>query len=97
MPELRAPGIAETTLIFYLSGQQDGSEWALIDNLNPDEARDVAKKAITMLRQANACIALAAVALHPMEQRAVRLKVRDGANVMIESYLEDLSQRFGLA
>lgn len=94
MPELRAPHIADVALTSYLTGQQDGQQWALIDNLDADEAREVAELAITMLREANACIALASLALDPMEKRSMRFKAHDAANALIEPYLTALAERF---
>lgn len=91
---MRAPDIPDTVLTSYLTGQQDGQQWALIDNLDADEAREVAQLAITMLREANACIALAAIALDPMEQRSMRFKAHDAANALIEPYLTTLAERF---
>lgn len=87
--------IAETALMSYLTGVLDDQEWALLDNLDADEARDVAKRAITMLRQANVIVALSAVALDDMTPRQVRFAARDAAVGVIEPYIKDLSERLG--
>lgn len=92
-PDLRAPGIADTALTSYLSGQQDGQEWALLDNLDADEVREVAAAAIKMLREANAYIALASVALDDLAERKVRFAARECAVAFIDSYLTALAER----
>ncbi len=90
----RAPNIPDTALSSYLAGQQDGQEWALIDNLDADEARELAKLAIAMLREANSIVGLASVALDGMEERRMRFAARDAANALIDPYLERLAERF---
>jgi hypothetical protein len=81
-------------LTSYLTRQQDGQEWALIDNLDADEARELAKLAITMLRDANAVIGISALALDDMAPRAERFKYRDAAKAMQDPYLDALAKRF---
>lgn len=92
--DARAPGIPDTVLASYLSGRQDGEQWALIDNLNADEARDVAKAAIELLVAANKCVALASIALDEMTDRKTRFVAHDAANAVIKPYLTTLGERF---
>jgi hypothetical protein len=93
MAELRAPHIADVALTSYLSGQQDGQQWALLDNLDADEAREIAQLAIGMLRQANACIGLASIALDDMTPRQQRFAAREAALALIDPYLDALVAR----
>lgn len=93
--EMRAPGLVDAALTSYLSGAEDANEWALIDNLDADEARDLAKLAITMLREANGIIALASVACDGMTPRAVRFAARDIFATFADPYLDALAKRLG--
>lgn len=88
--------VPEVTLAAYLSGQQDGQEWALLDNLGADDVRDVAKAAIRMLHEAHGIIALSGVALDEMTPRAARFQARDAALVLMEPYLDGLATWLGV-
>lgn len=91
---MRAPHIADDTLTHYLCGAQNGQGWALIDNLDADEARDVAKLAITMLSEANVIIGLSALALDTMAPRPERFAAQDAARAAQDTYLDTLGVRF---
>lgn len=52
---MRAPHIVETTVELYL-GDDPPDDWALIDNLDADEAREVAKKALDLARARGAAL-----------------------------------------
>lgn len=87
----------EVTLAAYLSGQQDGQEWALLDNLDADDVREVAKAAVAWLREANTIIALSAVALDGMAPRPIRFQARDAALAFMDPYIERLATWLGAA
>lgn len=95
MRDLRAPDIPNTVLTSYLSGQQDGQQWALIDNLQAEEARQVAILAIKLLVAANKCIAFSWVALDGMTERGRRMVAREAALPLLQEYLEALGERVG--
>lgn len=86
--------VAQTALSSYLAGHQDGQAWALIDNLNADDLREMLKAAMPMLRQANGIIGLASVALDGMTPRQQRFAARDAALGLAGPYLDALAERF---
>jgi hypothetical protein len=96
MSEPKYDAVGASALYSYLSGGQDGQDWALIDNLTGDDLRDVCRHAILLLMEAHAGLALASVALDGMTPRAQRFAARDAALAIIDPYLDRLTERFGI-